>query len=93
MYFIECFESIKRAKGVKKQVLKDQISYEHYKDALFSEKYFKHKMSRLQSFSHEIFALEEKKISISPFDDKRYILNDKIHTLAHGHHKIKCLKQ
>ena len=28
------------------------------------------------------------KVALSPFDDKRYILEDKINTLAWGHHKI-----
>ena len=37
---------------------------------------------------HIINTIKQNKISLSPFDDKRYILDDKIKTLAHGHYKI-----
>ena len=79
---------LKRAKGVKKSVLEKQISYENYFSCLFKESYYTHSMNRLQSKHHNILAIQEKKLSLSPLDDKRYILDDKISTYAYGHYKI-----
>ena len=46
---------------------------------------FKHKMKRIQSKKHKIGTYEINKISLSCFDDKRYVLDDGIHTLAYFH--------
>ena len=42
-------------------------------------------MKRIQSKKHKIGTSEIEKISLSRFDDKRYVLNDGIHTLAYFH--------
>ena len=81
-------KNLKRAKGVKKSVLDKQISFDNYFDCLFKERYFIHSMNRSQSKNHIIHAIQEKKLSLSPLDDKRYILDDKISTYAYGHYKI-----
>ena len=48
MYLIKTSErQTKRAKGVKKRVFEQQISFENYFDCLFKESYFTHTMSRL----------------------------------------------
>ena len=48
--------------------------------------YFKeiirHKMKRIQSKRHKLEIYEIDKISLSCFDDKRYELDDGIHTLT-----------
>ena len=46
---------------------------------------FKHQMKRIQSKKHKIGTYEINKISLSCFDDKRYVLDDGIHTLAYFH--------
>ena len=38
------------------------------------------KMNQIQSKMHEIYSS-----GLSPYDDKRYILNDGVSTLAYGH--------
>ena len=48
-------------------------------------------MKRTQSNVHEIGNYNVFKISISCFDDKRYVLNDGINTLAYFHKDIKNL--
>ena len=45
----------------------------------------RHKMKRTQSKLHKIGTYDVCKISLSCFDDKRYILNDGINTLAYFH--------
>ena len=45
-------------------------------------------MSRIQSKKHKIGTYEVNKISLLYFDDKRFVLDDGIHTLAYFHKKI-----
>ena len=42
-------------------------------------------MKRIQCKKHKLGAYEIVKISLSYFDDKRYVLDDGIHTLAYFH--------
>ena len=56
---------------------------------MFNEKIIGHKMKRNQSKKHKIGTYDVNKISLSCFDDKRYILNDGITTLAHFHTDLK----
>ena len=42
-------------------------------------------MKRIQSKKHKLGTYEIDKISLSCFDDKRYVLDDEIHTLAYFH--------
>ena len=55
------------------------------KDVLFNEKIIRHKMKRIQSKKHKLGTYEIDKISLSCFDDKRYVLDDGIYTLAYFH--------
>ena len=41
-------------------------------------------MFRLNSEKHNMFINEVKKVSLNPFDDKRYICEDGINTLPYG---------
>ena len=42
-------------------------------------------MKRIQSKKYKLGTYEIEKISLSCFDNKRYVLNDGIHTLAYFH--------
>ena len=42
-------------------------------------------MKRIQAKKHKIGTYEIDKISLSRFDDKRFVLEDGIHTLAYFH--------
>ena len=46
-------------------------------------------MRRIQSKKHKIGTYEINKISLSCFDDKRFVLDDGIHTLAYFHKDLK----
>ena len=52
---------------------------------LYLRKKISHKMNRIQAKKHKIGTYEIDKISLSCFDDKRYVLYDGIHTLAYFH--------
>ena len=59
--------------------------FDKFKDVLFNEKVIRHKMKRIQSKKHKLGTYEIDKISLSCFDDKRYVLDDGIRTLAYFH--------
>ena len=50
-----------------------------------NEKIIRHKMKRIQSKKHKLGTDEIDKISLSCFDDKRYVLNNAIYTLDYFH--------
>ena len=78
----------KKAKGVKKIVVKKEIEYQDFKDCLFNKVPRQHSMMGFRSDCHEIVTEKLTKTSLSPYDDKRFILEDGVKTLAHGHYKI-----
>ena len=78
----------KKAKGVKKNVIEKEIMHGHYKEALFERRQFMHKMKILRSEGHEMYGMCMNKISLSPFDTKRWIADDGIQTLAYGHFRL-----
>ena len=63
--------------------------FEELKDTLFNKKIMRHKMRRIQAKKHKIGTYEIDKISLSCFDDKRFVLDDGIHKLAYFHKDLK----
>ena len=57
--------------------------FDGFKVALSNKKIIRHKMKRIQSKKHKLGTYEIDKISLSYFDDKRYVLDDGIRTLTH----------
>ena len=81
-------EKSKTCKGVKKSVVKKSIMREDYKKCLFTRKEQLRKMNVIRSHKHEVYTEEVNKVALCPSDDKRHILEDQIHTLALGDHRI-----
>ena len=82
-------EGGKTAKGIKKNVIKNNITHENYKDILFNDKQMYHRMKTIRSDNHELNSYEINKVSLSCFDDKRYIHEDGKTSYAYGHKNIK----
>ena len=78
----------KTAKGIKKNVIKNDLNHRNYKETLFNNQQLHHKMKTIRSINHQLGSYEINKVSLSCYDDKRYILNDGITSYAYGHHKI-----
>ena len=85
-------ETKKTAKGIKRNVIKNELTFDDYKDQIFNPEVYKRRVykenTRIRSFGHESFTMTQKKAGLSGFDNKRYILDDNIHTLGHGHYRI-----
>ena len=81
-------KKIKKAKGVNKSVVK-KIRHKEFVDVLFNKKIIRHKMKRIRSKVHRIGTYDVCKISLSCFDDKRYILDYGINSLAYFYKDIK----
>ena len=88
MYSYVGEDSGKRAKGVKKSVLRKTITHNDYKKCLLNREVFHRDMPGLRSYNHVIKGETVHKVALAPLDTKRYILEDGITTLAFGHKDI-----
>ena len=67
------------------KVVNIATKFNEFKDVLFNKKIIRHKIKRIQAKKHKIGTYEIDKISLSCFDDKRFVLDDGVHTLAYFH--------
>ena len=74
-------DEIRKAKGVKKNVIKKSLTFEDYKKCLFSEEKVLKEMNII-SENHDIYSMNVNKVALSANDDKRLICSNKIDTLA-----------
>ena len=65
------------------------VEFNEYEDVLFNETIIRRKMKRIQSKKHKSDTSDVNKMSLSCFDDKRYILNDGTKILAYFHKDLK----
>ena len=77
-------EEVTKAKGVNKK-----IRHKEFVDILFNKKVIIHNMKRIQSKLHRFGSYSVCKISLSCFNDKRYILESGVNNLAYFHKDIK----
>ena len=79
----------KTARGIKKNVIKEEIKHGNFKDAyLFNNQQRYHNMKKMRSQNHQLGSYELNKVSLTCFDDKRYIHDDGINSYAYGHYKM-----
>ena len=72
------------AKGVTRAAW-EQLTHQKYKDALFLSSTLRTPNNRIVSDRHVLQTVSINKLSLSPFDDKRFILEGGIKTLPYGH--------
>ena len=77
-------DEVTKVKGVNKK-----IRHNEFVDVLFNKKVIRQNMKRIQSIFHKIGTYNICKISLSCFDDKRYVLDDGVNSLAYFHKDIK----
>lgn len=90
MYAIKTIDDdfIKKAKGVKKAVIKNDITFDHFKKCLEESTSIPADHISFVSQGHKVFTVSSTKIALSSSDDKRYIESDGITTLAWGHKSL-----
>ena len=81
----------KTGKGILSEVKNNQITHEDYKTVLFRRKQMVHKGTKILSANHNLYTADVKKISLSPFNDKKFILwnGEEYTTYSFGHYKTK----
>lgn len=94
----------KKAKGVPSRHVDKKITFDDYKTCLLTQNkiiigndnqesnthdtIYSDKIYSFRSINMKMYSIEQSKIALSSGDTKRYILKDKITTLAWGHYKI-----
>ena len=66
-----------------------KLTHERFKTILQTDDFFKPLNTRTGSFRHQLQTIKTNKLSLSSFDDKRYVLEDGISPLPHGRYKIR----
>ena len=78
----------KKAKGMKKIVVKRTITHDDYLDCLFHNNTHYRTMNTIRSHLHNVYSERVNKIALSADDDKRCIMEDGISTLSYGHYRL-----
>ena len=81
-------EEKKRAKGVKKYVVKKSIRHEDYVNVIENGVIMRHEMTMFRSWLHQMFTVQCVKVSLSAFDNKRFLLSDGISSYSYGHYVL-----
>lgn len=83
-------KSQKKAKGIKKHFVNKHVRHQQFVDVL--RRATEHTTSKFRCFrstKHVINTVEMSKLCLCAFDDKRYILDDGVRTLAYGHYSLR----
>ena len=75
-------------KGLKKAIAENELLHRKFITCLEEKQKFKVTAKHFRSVAHAVKTVDETKVALSCFDDKRYIMEDGIHTLAYGHYKL-----
>lgn len=85
---ISGMKTIKKAKGVKQNVLKMKIGFDNFLKCLREKCNFVEAQCTIKSKLHQVYSIEQSKNMLDSRDDKRYILENQIDTLAWGHYSL-----
>ena len=75
---------MKKAKGTKKCIVKRELMFENYVDALFNDEVIIRSQQRFRSDHHKVYTEDVNKIALSSNDDKRTQTFDKVTTFPYG---------
>ena len=75
-----------RSDRVKRGVVKNETNHADYKECLLKGKSCVHMQRNIVSQKQIVYSIRQTKLSLAPFDDKRYLLDDGMTTLPYGHH-------
>jgi len=69
-------------------VIRKDLKHEYYDEILTSGTNMYSKMMIIRSKKHQLCTAEQNKISLSAYDDKRWIMKDGITSYAYEHYMI-----
>ncbi|CAB0032319.1 unnamed protein product [Trichogramma brassicae] len=79
---------IKKIKGIKSSVVKNTITFDDYLQCLQENAIISREQHNIRSRLHVLRSEKERKIALSPHDDKRYLVPGTVDTLPWGHKDI-----
>jgi len=79
----------KKCKAIRKNVVKNRITHDDYKNCLLNYKEQMRTMYVIRSHLHDVYTEEVNKVALSTEDDKRVIMENGLQTLAYGHYRQK----
>ena len=79
---VEDDKTVKKCKGIKKNVVKREITFDDYVKCLFSGEEQMKTMKIIRSENHDIYSKKVNKIAVSNDEGKRKVMDYCIHTLA-----------
>jgi hypothetical protein len=77
----------KTCKGVKKNVVKNKITLEDYRNTLYTHKNKEITQNGIRSYEHQLYTETQSKVALSCCDDKIWISDDNITCVSFGHKK------
>ena len=83
-YLLDDDREIKKAKGVKRCVIKRRLMFENYIDSLLNKKIIMRAQMRFKSDHHDVYTEEVHKIALNYTDDKRLQTFNGIITYPYG---------
>ena len=88
-YLMDDDSEKKKAKGVKRCVIKRRLMFEKYKDSLFNNNTILKSQLRFNSDHHNVYTEEINKIALNSNDDKRLQTFDRVTTYPYGTNAFK----
>ncbi|XP_074029419.1 uncharacterized protein [Leptinotarsa decemlineata] len=88
-YYVKSVDGeFKKAKGVKRSVIKNELTCEDYQKIVEKGGMIFRKMNSFRSVLHDMYTELKNKDALSYHDDKRFIIPNTTHTLPWGHNDI-----
>ena len=84
-YMNDEFIEMKKAKGIKKCVIKKMLKFEDNKKCLFGNEPMLKSQQKFKSENHEVYTENINKIALSSNDDKRTVASDRITSYPYGY--------
>jgi hypothetical protein len=89
MYSIKFHDKkeLKRAKGIVRSVCEKELTHDKYSNILNTGRQMHSMMNVIRSQKHRMYTMKMSKVSLSAFDDKRFLRQDGIRSYAYRHYK------
>jgi len=87
MYALEVAGRVKKVgKGVQKRVLKNNVTINNYMKCLRERQRYSFTSTHIRSYNQLMHTIEQKKVCLSSFDDKRFFFPCGTRSVPYGHY-------